>query len=78
MALNNKVEQDHRLIRFMLGLNLLRTVPYILCGTESMHILKKKQIHQRGMSVQNQKEFIASISCLEWLHKLTTLEKLPL
>ncbi|WP_371400023.1 hypothetical protein [Priestia megaterium] len=48
MALNNKVEQDHRLIRFMLGLNLLRTVPYILCGTESMHILKKKQIHQRG------------------------------
>jgi len=77
-SLNDKVEQDHRLIRSMLGLKLLRTVPYILCGTEAMHILKKKQIYQRGVSVQNQKEFIPSISCMEWLHKLTTLEKLLL
>ena len=42
----------------MLGLKLLRTAIYILCGTEAIHILKKKQIRQRVMSVQNQKEFI--------------------
>ncbi|QLK09330.1 hypothetical protein BMG_6102 (plasmid) [Priestia megaterium] len=39
-------------------MKLLRTTTYILCGTEAIHIFKKKQIRQRVMSVQNQKEFI--------------------
>lgn len=45
----------------MLGLKLLRTVTYILCGTEAIHILKKKQIRQRVMSVQNLKQFIHNL-----------------
>ncbi|EOQ05668.1 transposase [Bacillus cereus VDM021] len=60
--LNNIVEQDHRFIkkrvRPMLGLKSLRTATYILCGIEAMHMIKKKQIHQRMTSTQNQKEFI--------------------
>ncbi|CAI8861397.1 MULTISPECIES: IS6 family transposase [Bacillus] len=60
--LNNIVEQDHRFIkkrvRPMLGLKSLRTATYILCGIEAMHMIKKKQIHQRMTSAQNQKEFI--------------------
>jgi len=60
--LNNIVEQDHRFIkkrvRSMLGLKSFRTATYILCGIEAMHMIKKKQTHQRVTSVQNQKEFI--------------------
>lgn len=50
-------ELDER-VRRMLGLKSLRTATYILCGIEAMHMIKKKQIHQRMTSAQNQKEFI--------------------
>jgi transposase-like protein len=60
--LNNIVEQDHRFIkkrvRSMLGLKSFRTATYILSGIEAIHMIKKKQTHQRMMPVQNQKEFI--------------------
>ncbi|MDR4190921.1 IS6 family transposase, partial [Bacillus pseudomycoides] len=36
----------------------LRTATYILCWIEAMHMIKKRQIHQRMKSAQNQKEFI--------------------
>ncbi len=60
--LNNIVEQDHRFIkkrvRSILGLKSFCTATYILCGIEAVHMIKKKQIHQRVTSIQNQKEFI--------------------
>ncbi len=42
----------------MLGLKSFRTATYILSGKEAMHMIKKKQVHQRVKSAQNQKEFI--------------------
>lgn len=60
--LNNIVEQDHRFIkkhvRSMLGLKSFRTATYILSGIEAMHMIKKKQVHQRVKSAQNEVEFI--------------------
>lgn len=59
---NNTVEQDHRFIKkracSMLGLKSFPTTAYILSGIEAMYMIKKKQTHQRGTPVQNQKEFI--------------------
>ncbi|MBT2669023.1 DDE-type integrase/transposase/recombinase, partial [Bacillus sp. ISL-4] len=60
--LNNIVEQDHRFIkksvRAMLGLKSFRTAKNIFSGIEAMRMIKKKQVHQRMKSAQNQKEFI--------------------
>ena len=60
--LNNIVEQDHRFIkkrvRSMLGFKSYKTATSILSGVEAMHMIKKKQTHQRMTSAQNQKEFI--------------------
>lgn len=60
--LNNIVEQDHRFIRkhvrSMLGLKSFHTAIYILNGIEAIHMLKKKQVHHKVKSVQNQREFI--------------------
>ena len=60
--LNNIVEQDHRFIkkrvRSMLGFKTFRTAQRIICGVESMHMLKKEQISQREKSVQNEVAFI--------------------
>ncbi|MGG3524253.1 IS6 family transposase [Bacillus pseudomycoides] len=60
--LNNIVEQDHRFIkkrvRSMLGFKSFRTATYILSGIETMHMMKKNQLHQEVKSAQNQKEFI--------------------
>jgi len=60
--LNNIVEQDHRFIkkrvRTMLGFKSFRTAKIIVSGIEVMHMIKKKQTHQRVTSAQNQKTFI--------------------
>ena len=60
--LNNIVEQDHRFIkkrvRSMLGLKSFRTATYILSGIEAMHMIKKKQVHQRLKTAPNEVEFI--------------------
>ncbi|MGP0690226.1 IS6 family transposase [Priestia aryabhattai] len=60
--LNNIVEQDHRFIkkrvRTMLGFKSFRTAKIIVSGIEVMHMIKKKQTHQRVTSAQNQKAFI--------------------
>jgi hypothetical protein len=42
----------------MLVLKSFRTATYILCGIEAMHMVKKKQPHQRVKSAQKQKVFI--------------------
>ena len=45
--LNNIVEQDHRFmkkrVRSMLGFKTFRTAQRIICGIESMHMLKKNK-----------------------------------
>ncbi|MFI8707995.1 IS6 family transposase [Bacillus sp. NPDC077411] len=60
--LNNIVEQDHRFIkkrvRSMLGLKSFRTATLILRGIEAMHMMKKRQLHQRVKSAQNEVEVI--------------------
>ncbi|MBY0594990.1 IS6 family transposase [Bacillus bingmayongensis] len=60
--LNNIVEQDHRFIkkrvRSMLGLKSFRTATLILRGIEAMHMMTKRQLHQRVKSVQNEVEVI--------------------
>lgn len=60
--LNNIVEQDHRFIkkrvRSMLGSKSYETATSILSGIESMHMIKKKQIHQGIKSDQNEIKFI--------------------
>jgi transposase, IS6 family len=60
--LNNILEQDHRFIkkrvRSMLGLKCFLTATYILIDIEAMHMIKKKQVHQRVKSVQYGVEFI--------------------
>ena len=63
--LNNIVEQDHRFIkkrvRSMLGFKTFQTAQWIICGVEVMHMLKKEQISQREMSVQNEGAFIPQL-----------------
>lgn len=60
--LNNIVEKDHRFIKkrvhSMLGLKSLRTATLILSGIEAMHMMKKRQLHQRVKSAQNEAKFI--------------------
>ncbi|MBE7106975.1 IS6 family transposase [Bacillus cereus] len=60
--LNNIVEQDHRFIkkrvRPMLGLKSFRTATLILRGIEAMHMMKKRQLHKRVKSAQNEVEVI--------------------
>ncbi|MBE7121961.1 IS6 family transposase [Bacillus cereus] len=52
--LNNIVEQVHRFIkkrvRSMLGLKSFRTATLILRGIEAIHMMKKRQLHQRVKS----------------------------
>lgn len=63
--LNNIVEQDHRFIkkrvRSILGFKSHRTATLILSGIESMHMMKKGQLHQRIKSAQNEVEFIQKL-----------------
>ena len=60
--LNNIVEQDHRCIKkrvpYMLGFKTYETATSIVRGIESMHMIKKGQVHQGVKSAQNRKEFI--------------------
>ncbi|OFD70560.1 hypothetical protein BWGOE8_31250 [Bacillus mycoides] len=42
----------------MLGLKSLRTATLILSGIEAMHMMKKRQLHQRVKSAQNEVKFI--------------------
>jgi transposase, IS6 family len=60
--LNNIVEQDHRFIkkrvRSMLGFKSYETAISILSGIETMHMMKKGQVHQGVKFAQNRKEFI--------------------
>lgn len=60
--LNNIIEQDHRFIkkrvRTMLGFKSFHTAKIIVSAIQVMHMIKKKQTHQRGTSVQNEIKFI--------------------
>ncbi|MEI4623937.1 IS6 family transposase [Bacillus pfraonensis] len=60
--LNNIVEQDHRFIkkrvRSMLGLKSYETATSILSGVETMHMMKKGQLHPQVKSAQNEVRFI--------------------
>ncbi|MDC2867940.1 IS6 family transposase [Bacillus sp. BP-3] len=60
--LNNIVEQDHRFIkkrvRSMLGFKSYETATSILSGVETMHMMKKGQLHLQVKSVQNEVRFI--------------------
>ncbi|WP_367899922.1 IS6 family transposase [Bacillus pseudomycoides] len=60
--LNNIVEQDHRFIkkrvRSMLGFKLYETATSILGGVETMHMIKKGQLHPQVKSAQNEVRFI--------------------
>ncbi|PEK56642.1 IS6 family transposase, partial [Bacillus pseudomycoides] len=60
--LNNIVEQDHRFIkkrvRSMLGFKSYETATSILSGVETMHMMKKGQLHPQVKSAQNEVRFI--------------------
>ncbi|MCR8860696.1 MULTISPECIES: IS6 family transposase [Bacillus] len=60
--LNNIVEQDHRFIkkrvRSMLGFKSYATATSILSGVETMHMMKKGQLHLQVKSAQNEVRFI--------------------
>ncbi|WIY58811.1 IS6 family transposase [Bacillus arachidis] len=60
--LNNIVEQDHRFIkkrvRSMLGFKSYKTATSILSGIETMHMMKKGQLHLQVKSAQNEVRFI--------------------
>ncbi|MCI0768346.1 IS6 family transposase [Bacillus sp. TL12] len=60
--LNNIVEQDHRFIkkrvRSMLGFKSYETATSILSGVETMHMMKKGQLHLQVKSTQNEVRFI--------------------
>lgn len=60
--LNNIVEQDHRFIKkhvhYMLEFKSYETDTSILSSIESMHMIKKEQIHQGIKSAQNEVKFI--------------------
>jgi len=60
--LNNIVEQDHRFIkkrvRSMLGFKSYETATSILSGVETMHMMKKGQLHLQVKSAQNEVRFI--------------------
>ncbi|PFD91028.1 IS6 family transposase [Bacillus cereus] len=60
--LNNIVEQDHRFIkkcvRSMLGFKSYETAPSILSDVETMHMMKKGQLHLQVKSAQNEVRFI--------------------
>ncbi|HDR3890750.1 TPA: IS6 family transposase, partial [Bacillus cereus] len=45
-------------VHSMLGLKSLRTATLILSGIEAMHMMKKRQLHQRVKSAQNEVKFI--------------------
>ncbi|WP_232308264.1 IS6 family transposase [Bacillus cereus] len=60
--LNNIVEQDHRFIkkrvRSMLGFKSYETATSILSGVETIHMMKKGQLHPQVKSAQNEVWFI--------------------
>lgn len=63
--LNNIVEQDHRFIkkraRSMLGFKSYKTAISILSGVETMHMMKKGQLHLQVKSAQNEVRFIRKL-----------------
>ncbi|PGY11977.1 IS6 family transposase [Bacillus cereus] len=63
--LNNIVEQDHRFIkkraRSMLGFKSYKTAISILSGVETMHMMKKGQLHLQVKSAQNEVRFIREL-----------------
>ncbi|BCG04480.1 IS6 family transposase (plasmid) [Paraburkholderia sp. PGU19] len=52
--LNNIVEQDHRaikrIVRPMMGFKNFRCARIILCGIETMHMIRKKQMQDDGIT----------------------------
>lgn len=62
---NNIVEQDHRFIkkrvRSMLGFKSYETALSILSGVETMHMMKKGQLHLQVKSAQSEVRFICKL-----------------